>query len=231
MGMVTLPCRRGVRECMVPESIRTLPLVTAMLFLSAEASVAQEVSIVAELARTSFDAIERSAGIGAAVRVPVRGRISARASVDWLGGSEDGTGFVCGSLDLMINPASCREEPLERSNRVRAVSAGANVNLIARQRLRVSILPEVLLATVNSRIRGALTRNRLDSGKGHFGYGSSLEMTVYPSRRVPASVVLGMRLARLSPIGGIDVVDGYAPFSRPFTLRTVFVGSSWTWRN
>lgn len=206
--------------------VRLVACATALHLLGATGVLAQRISVTAVGATTSHELLNRPIGVMASFGVPISRRVHGSFSVARLQRSSDGTGIVCGGL---INPSQCPVESFAEKGRISMVGIGADVQLVTARMAGLSVQPQFLWGRARAETLGDVTGNRLFSDRAQLGFSAGVELRSFPGRQFPIGVVAGAALARVGPANVEGLVDGYTPFDRWYSLRTVYVGGVLQW--
>ena len=189
--------------------------------LAASSACAQRVDFTVARATTSHPLLGEPTGPAVFVSVPFHKRLGASLSLQWLDGSSSGTGVVCAGL---VDPAQCPIEPFDQTSGIVIGGLGAPINVVDAALVRLSVHPQLLLASARSRTVGDVTGNRVADSQQHFGFSIGADVGVFPSRRFPLGITVGAGHGQLGPTTGVDCVDCYDVFNRWFSINTVTLG-------
>jgi hypothetical protein len=199
---------------------------TSLLALAARQGEAQWVTVTAVRASTSHDLLQRPTGFGVSLAVPIWRRVDVSIVVQRLTGEASGVGIVCAGL---IDPDRCPVEPFGQEGRVQTVGIGAAIAVMRARHIELVAAPHLLVGTARSSMHGLVSGNELPTDKSQVGVSATLEARVMPAPRLPVGLVVGGALGRLGPTTQDLVVDGYTPFERWYTIRSVYVGGALSW--
>lgn len=199
-----------------------LALLFLLPMLAAE-SAAQGVSIAPMSSQLRHDVLSDRVGVLAGFALPVAPRLSLRMELDHSRGTKQRFGSMCVGL---INPQlpPCVQESIEDWSEAYTVGIGAGIDVLARRKFSMTLIPQGILGRRRVTSTGESTREQLMSTRHAVGVAFGLEGSWRPLPASRFAVVAGARRA-LFAASLVKIEDGYDPLSGAFAENGLYLGA------
>lgn len=203
----------------------TIVVGISLTTVASSVAAGQSVSIAFARGDASRSLELQSGGFVASLVIPVRHRVGVAVTVDRLTGDATATGVVCGEV---MDPVQCPVESYTQASRLTTVGVGVDFLLYRARYVGLSLRPQLLLGRAKNERLGDATGNMLSATKMEMGLSLGAEVRVTPTHRVPLDLAVGAALRNVWPTA--TQADGYTPFEKRFTSRTIYAGVAFTRR-